>query len=450
MTKGLRALVGIVLIFSLLLSGVGYATLTDSLQVTGSANAEAPESVFVYELSNPSGFTNIEYIGSIIKASSVTFDASGKATVEVSVMNNTLEEFMYYGVNTTPASNPGYTAVVTDPNKVETGNKLDTDGTQYIVAIDGNESAGTSARTGAKIANGTKHAKLLLTLTGTPNATVNEVYLSLHYVQSSFHNGWVKVSGALAQFEAILNDIGEGGKMETMLGALESKSESNNGDPSYMGNVAGGSSTTNEVIANLFKDSSGKNMLEQMDLNNDGVNDIITIMIKAQDLDGNEDTGIDIIDQKTTGWFESDKSVYGAEMTLYITPALLGTQLDAEGNEVSYVDNGDYVVVYAANFILETQSDGTQKWVMLPGGKDGLLSGVCQVVAYSGWGGNDSFNTSTWRSTEEYFGVSAAYSLPPQGEYDYTKAIEGGTSSGSANLQAIFTNQLAEYNASKG
>ena len=186
MTKGLKALVGVVLVFSLLLSGVGYASLTDTLSVTGTASAEAAKEVYIYDVqfteNNLGTFENITYpSGTVLMADSVTFDANGRASIFVYVRNNSASDMMYYGINTSPAENPGYTALLLDPDSVETGNELDKDGTAYVVGVRGDKDNRTNAVTGAIINKNSTHDGLLLGLTGEPNMTVNDVVLSLHY-----------------------------------------------------------------------------------------------------------------------------------------------------------------------------------------------------------------------------------------------------------------------------
>lgn len=453
MTKGLKALVGVVLVFSLLISGVGYASLTDTLAVTGSASAEAPATVYIYDAKTASSpvatvgtFTNISYPSStILSADSVTFDSNGKASIYLYVFNNTVEEYMYYGVNAVDTNGdeittPGYTAVVTDPNKVEhdPNNKdsnnvvLDPDGTNYVKGVNGDKENNESAVTGAKIAQGTKHEGILLTLTGTPNSTVNGVYLSLDYRQSSFHNGWVKVEGVLSKFEEII-DAPSG--LDSITEMMGDKGALN---PTYTGNVAGSAGGDDAMIQNLF----GGEL--DIDLDNDGDDDEVTVMIKAVNLDNDNSTGMTYEYSYELPFLGTRYGLRrGMELVLYITPAKLGN--------TDYVNNNDYVISYICFFEVESATpvtdangnpvyyeDGstqkyTYKWKQVG---ETMYEGVCQVNAYDGSGdGNDSINTETWRSTKTYYGITPAYTL--EESYDYTGAINGTVVSGS-NRQAIY------------
>lgn len=380
MTKGLKALVGVVLVFSLLFSGVGYATLTDSLSVTGSASAEAPDEVYVYGATAITGtFVNLDYSGPLIMADSVTFDSDGKATVSIDVFNNTAESYMFYGVN---ALN-GVVAEITDPNKVEQGNELDPDGTKYIVAIEGDKENNISSVKGAEIASGEKHNGLLLTITGAAGATVSDLYLSVSYRQSSFHNGWVKVEGAAAKFGEILNTPVS---YDKMMEEMQGYDESGRLNASYIGNVAGAQTgPDNAAINALFEDAL------KMDLNNDGITEdgeIVTLMIKTANLDGNTSTGITVEDGDNFLFWETP--LEGCEMVLYMTPALLGT--DSVSNS-SYVQT--YIVTYRH---AGTNEDGSLIWEQV----GDMLEGACQVNNYGGGNGNTSVYTDTWRPTKNY------------------------------------------------
>ena len=78
-------------------------------------------------------------------------------------------------------------------------------------------------------------------------------------------------------------------------------------------------------------------------------------------------------------------------MTLYLTTANF--------DRVSY---NDYPPVYAMVF---TKPSANSKWEQV--GEE-MYAGTAQVVGYVGGTTTGSFDTGTWRSSQEYHGVSAS------------------------------------------
>jgi hypothetical protein len=97
-------------------------------------------------------------------------------------------------------------------------------------------------------------------------------------------------------------------------------------------------------------------------------------MIKRENLDGNSQTGDEYVYKNLLG---INQTVYGAEMTIYIT---------SEGF------SSNTLTVYAATF---TKLNGSDTWIeVVP-----LTKGTATANRYSiGVGGNNSFNTDTWKS----------------------------------------------------
>jgi hypothetical protein len=97
-------------------------------------------------------------------------------------------------------------------------------------------------------------------------------------------------------------------------------------------------------------------------------------MIKRENLDGNSQTGDEYVYKNLLG---INQTVYGAEMTIYIT---------SEGF------SSNTLTVYAATF---TKLNGSDTWIeVVP-----LTKGTATANRYSfGFGGNNSFNTDTWKS----------------------------------------------------
>jgi hypothetical protein len=143
----------------------------------------------------------------------------------------------------------------------------------------------------------------------------------------------------------------------------------------YIGNVYGSSSADSTFMKGLFTEE-----FLSMDLDGDGKEEPITMMIKRENLDGNTATGDDYT-YKTSSWGSSrEQTVEGVEMTLYITSA-----------DLSKVSSGRAVVVYAASF---TKLPGADTWTALVP----MTKGTADTNNYSGYGSANSFNTDTWLS----------------------------------------------------
>jgi hypothetical protein len=142
----------------------------------------------------------------------------------------------------------------------------------------------------------------------------------------------------------------------------------------YVGNVAGADTGDSRLVQELFTDE-----FLSMDLDGDGKSEPITLMIKRENLDGNEYTGAAYSYAQSSWWgSQSTKTVRGAEFTLYIT---------SEGF------SSNTLTVYAATY---TKFQSKDEWVeVVP-----LTKGTATANNYSSgnWGTKNSFNTDTWKS----------------------------------------------------
>ncbi len=185
--------------------------------------------------------------------------------------------------------------------------------------------------------------------------------------------GEVVAQTAVDRFYVILND-------ETLhkqlTDAMDSQGNTfNKGSAvTYIGNVAGATDDDSSLITDLFTEE-----FMQIDLDGDGVEEPITMMIKRENLDNDTATGEDY--SYTSGWGGNNvTTVRGVEMTLYIT--------------AEQIRNSD-IVVYAAAY---TKLPDTTEWIqLLP-----LTKGTAETNNYSSgaWGTANSFNTDTWRSDD--------------------------------------------------
>ena len=147
---------------------------------------------------------------------------------------------------------------------------------------------------------------------------------------------------------------------------------------SYIGNVAGSSSDDTTLLLDLFDG--------ELSLEVNGTHVDVTCIIKRENIDGSTSTGASYRVGRTT--------YRGCEMTLYLTTANF--------DRVSY---NDYPPVYAMVF---TKPSTNSDWVQV--GEE-MYAGTAQVVGYVGGTTTGSFDTGTWRSSQEYHGVSTGATI---------------------------------------
>ncbi len=145
---------------------------------------------------------------------------------------------------------------------------------------------------------------------------------------------------------------------------------------SFIGNVPGASNENIHLISSLFGEE-----FTNMDLNGDGTPDPLSLIIKRENIDGNNTTGDTYTYQNRYG---NTVSVPGAEMTIYMTYV-----------DVTSVSLRQSIVVYAASY---TKAQGSSTWLpLIP-----MTKGTANANRYDGypWGNPDSFDTDTWRSDD--------------------------------------------------
>lgn len=180
--------------------------------------------------------------------------------------------------------------------------------------------------------------------------------------------GIIVAQTAVTRFADILNNVVAPDSYQTLENTMNNRGR-NSSAVSYIGNVSGASDSDSTFIQEMFT-----NEFLNMDLDGDGKSEPITLMIKRENLDGNSQTGDEYTYKNLLG---INQTVYGAEMTIYIT---------SEGF------SSNTLTVYAATF---TKLNGSDTWIeVVP-----LTKGTATANRYSfGFGGNNSFNTDTWKS----------------------------------------------------
>lgn len=292
---------------------------------------------------------NISQLGDLDIRADLTLNASADSNVvvEVTFYNNTTTSYYYDKTETVSSNNEQISFTVSG---IEKGEEIP--GHSYkTVEVRFAYSGGTSVAAALK---------------------------ELHFKFVVDKNGIADIVArtAVDRFRDILNNVAFDGSYQTLENAMNNRSGFNKASAvTYIGNVAGSSSNDSQVIQTLF----GEEFMS-MDLDGDGKEEPITMMIKRENLDGNTATGDDYTYSYSSWGGSRQETVEGAEMTLYITATDLGN-----------VSNGRSVVVYAAAF---TKLEGADVWTdLVP-----LTKGTADANNYSGYGSANSFNTDTWLS----------------------------------------------------
>ena len=209
---------------------------------------------------------------------------------------------------------------------------------------------------------------------GVPTNKTLLAQLQFNFVVDKDSIGVIVAQTAVNRFEQILNNKIADNSYETLENTMNNRGN-NSSVVTYIGNVSGATDADSKFIEEIFTSEFLK-----MDLDGDGKSEPITIMIKRENLDGDETTGDDYTYMERSFWGNGTyKTVKGAEFTIYIT---------SEGFSSNTLN------VYAATF---TKLSGANEWVeAVP-----LTKGTAKANNYNGWGSNNSFNTDTWQSTDK-------------------------------------------------
>jgi len=250
------------------------------------------------------------------------------------------------------------------------------------VSADNNNIAYTVSGIEQKDSIGPEESKTVtVTFTFKNGASTNDPSISaeLHFnfVLDKDSIGIVVARTAVDRFREILNNVVAANSYETLENAMNNRSGwDKESAVTYIGNVYGSGSTDSTAVKNLFG-----NEFMMMDLDGDGKPEEITMMIKRENLDGNNATG----DSYTYRDGRNNVTVSGVEMTVYITSVKF---------EEENISRGEDIVVYVATF---TKLPGATEWIELVP----LTSGMAPANSYTygdNWGDADSFNTNKWES----------------------------------------------------
>lgn len=289
-----KTLVGAVLSFSVLTGGIGYAAVSDTLEVQGTIKAEPPVGVFIYDVAVADG-VNAEiggYTGTVLNSTvTLTTVASSKVSFDISLYNNSQYEYTFNGVKYLEEaySNSGITFALTGLTK-------------------GDELTAQQKKT-FTITFSYKNGKVAA-------SNVLDSVLNFEFVPKAEYIPEIVVTDALGKFKEILNTEAD---YNTLITQMEDTSGRAN--DTYIGNVVGSTAKDTEVLETLFTEGT-KTYLTLM-IGDKETN--ITAMIKRENLDGDTATGDEngnemtiymTADTITSSWFGSSKvSVFAGVFT---------------------------------------------------------------------------------------------------------------------------------------
>lgn len=395
MKTWMKASICIALSFMFCFISIGYAELSDTLRVVGDAEVEIPYGLFIVD-AKVRGQNNVDHHSHEYLSYTTTLDSlidrkssgEGSVTYTITVLNNTKLTYSYRGLyyQTGLADYNGNSYVSTSNNKNNIG----------VVC-----SLATASAENKKVAPG-QQLTFEVTYTVGRSMNANTDWHTLINFQFGINVDYEEeaIDIVVNKFLDILNTSTT---YNELVDVLDNKYDGTYWKSNYIGNVKGSTSDDSMAVNTLF---AGQLQItvgsEQMDA---------TVMIKHENIDGNENTG----DDYTAYYGNQSYSGYGCEMTLYLTIDPLAKK-----------DMGKYVPVYAIIFTCEKGADGkpASDWYRI----GDTYIGEANVVDYDGGtdGDGGSFVTDNWRSTYKTYTMAEAYSYTVGkttyrfNEYSYT------------------------------
>lgn len=381
MTKSLKIISAAVLSFMFIFIGVGYAALTTSLTISGSAEVQIPYGLFITSIgtqgtsnTDKNEFSYLDYSTTVDSTISKRTYSAGSVTYTITVFNNTDFRYAYRTVY--------YQSNLYDNGQIGTSNNSK-------IRITTSFPNGTTVNPGES-----------LTFTATYNISAGSRWnqdqgTDYHtLVNYQFGINVDRVDQAIdVVHDKFLNILNTNTTYLQLLDALDNKFDgSQEWTSNYIGNVTNANNEDSVLVNQLFAG--------QLQITVGDEEYPATVLIKHENLDGNTMTGDDYVatNQNNGGVFRG----YGCEMTLYLTIDPLTSA-------------GSYVPVHAAVFTCDRDENGNKISEWYPVGD--MYSGTANVVTYNGGNGTGSFVTDNWRS-------DAASYTPVKG---YTYTVNQGT-----------------------
>ena len=371
----------ICVIFSLMFSfiTIGYAALSDTMSVQGSAEINTPEGLFITSITQKSRSGLDVYTASFAEYSTtVTANLSksadrtaGSVTYVIKVLNNTNYEYAYRDLY--------YQSTVYNNSYIvqnQTSNP-----TKNINIV-------TSFPNGSIVAPG---ETLEFEVTYTLGSDRNTFKASSTFTTLVNYQFGINVETEAAARDVIaakfLNILNTTSTYEELVDVLDNKFDGKQEWTSnYVGNVGNATSDDALAVNTLFAG--------QLQMMINGEVRPASVIIKHENLDNNTKTGDDYVATNSSngGVFRG----YGCEMTLYLTTDPLTTA------------NG-LAEVYVCVFTCDRDDSGNivSQWYRI----GDSYAGLANIVGYNGeYGGTGSFVTDNWISLSGSYRVSSNYS----------------------------------------
>jgi len=354
---------------------IGYASISGSLEITGTAEYQYIYPVYIDSIaqggtsSNTNSYTINSYEGCFLNTNITLSKKSIFNTpyiiLAVTVKNQTIRDYAYDS-----------TTGLEDVRNLTIGVYSDASCSRELR----NDVAGTVR---GKNSDGSENSlTFYVKFSHTQNSakSYNNVALKFNFTTEVTNEEVEEVTKTLsAKFLEILNDAEDYERLTT---AMDDNYDPSTPDKkwkaSFIGNVQGAEAIGEQEDSELIEELFGGTL--SIPINGATVN--VTCIIKREDLDNNASTGDDYT---VTG-----TEYKGCEMTLYLTAA-----------DLSALGYNSYPTVYAMVF---TRSSAESDWYQI--GEE-LYEGTAQVVGYMGGEKPGSFDTGQWRSSLSYHGLTS-------------------------------------------
>ena len=422
MKTWLKSLLCISLSLMCLFSCVGYASLTRTLKINGTAKMEALDGVFIsniIDVSDPNT-SNIDTNEFSYLPSSTTIkttigrksqSSQGKVEYIVTVCNNTDVTYYFRDLDF-QTDLPGY------------------NGNDYISYGENTSNKNTSIVIECVFDDDTMEAKKL--------APRESIELKVVYTIGEGLNkdiDWkllvnvrfgINVQGETEALEAVearfLQILNTTSTYEQLVDVLDNKFDGYNGWTSnYIGNVVGSFNDDSVAVNTLFAG--------QLQITINGEPKDATVIIKHENVDWIDSTGDNYVAENPNGGrYEG----YACEMTLYLTIDPLTAQ-------------GQYVPVYAIVFTCDrdtTTGEKISEWYRV----GAMYAGTANVVTYDGQNGTGSFVTDNWNANAATYESIKGYSFNIKGEVYKLDAYKYSVSQGNTLNTILNVNDVAQAN----
>ena len=406
MKPWVKAVACIALVLMVGFTTVGYAALTDTLNITGSAKIEIPYGLFITSIKTQ-GSNNadknvcsyLDYSTTVKSEISRGKTGAGSVTYTITVFNNTDLTYSYRKLY--------YQTNLSEYN-----------GNSYITESTTNADRKISVV--CSLANAPAESKIVkpgqsLTFTVTYTLGKNMDHNTNWNTLINYQFG-INVDGEAQALEIIENKfldiLNNQVTYNQLIDALDNKYDgSQEWTSNYIGNVKGSTSNDSVAVNTLF---AGHLQITVGNKQQDA-----TVLIKHENLDGNNQTGDDYVAQPPNNNGRPFYG-YGCEMTLYLTIDPLTA-------------SGQYVPVYVVVFTRNRDENGNfvGDWYRI----GDTYAGEADVVTYEGGTGGGSFCTDRWRANSTSYTVVEGYSYTVGGtnyrlnRYTYQTAYREGIKS---------------------